>query len=360
MAIFGKELITFGQKNYYFKQFHAMYDQLLQLDPVRINFSKGGMDTINIVLAFVMFGVALGIRPAMFKEVFTKPKAFITGAVSQWILLPAVTFLLVMVLNRWITPMVAMGMILVASCPGGNISNFITSLSKGNRELSVSLTAFSTLFAPISTPANFAIWGGLYVRFLNKHAAGALVPLTIPFWEMFKTVFILLGIPLVLGMLCTHFLPKVANALKKPLQYLSIVFFIAMVVLAFAQNLKLFLHYIQWIFLIVLLHNACALGTGFGAASLMKTSQRDRRTITIEVGIQNSGLGLILLFNPKLFPLTLQNGGMLFVTAWWGVWHIIAGLTIAMIFRMKKLPPEEAALEADSASTPAAPTAPQA
>ena len=88
-----------------------------------------------------------------------------------------------------------------------------------------------------------------------------------------------------------------------------------MVVLAFAQNLKLFLHYIQWIFLIVLLHNVCALGTGFGAASLMKTSQRDRRTITIEVGIQNSGLGLILLFNPKLFPLTLQNGGMLFVTA---------------------------------------------
>jgi BASS family bile acid:Na+ symporter len=328
-----------------------MYDQLLQLDPVRINFSKGGMDTINIVLAFVMFGVALGIKPAMFKEVFTKPKAFITGAVSQWVLLPAVTYLLVMVLNKWITPMVAMGMILVACCPGGNISNFITALSKGNRELSVSLTAFSTLFAPISTPTNFAIWGGMYVHYLNKHAAGALVTLTIPFWEMFKTVFILLGIPLVLGMLCTHFLPKVANALKKPLQYLSIVFFIAMVVLAFAQNLHLFLKYIQWIFIIVLLHNASALATGFGAASLMKTSRRDRRTITIEVGIQNSGLGLILLFNPAIFPPSLQNGGMLFVTAWWGVWHIIAGLTIATIFRLKKLPPEEAAIESESSAT---------
>lgn len=318
-----------------------MYDQLLQLDPVRINFSKGGMDAINIVLAFVMFGVALGIKPSMFKQVFTKPKAFLTGAVSQMILLPAVTYLLVIIMNKHITPMVAMGMILVASCPGGNISNFITSLSNGNRELSVSLTAFSTLLAPITTPLNFALWGGFYVRYLNNHAAAALVPLQIPLGEMFSTVFILLGIPLILGMLCTQFLPKVANWLKKPLQYLSIVFFLAMVVLAFSQNLQLFLKYIKWVFLLVLLHNFLALATGFGSSSLMRLKRRDRRTITIETGIQNSGLGLVLLFNPKIFPVTLMNGGMLFVTAWWGVWHIVSGLIIAFIFRVKKLPPEE-------------------
>ncbi|MCI2081786.1 MAG: bile acid:sodium symporter family protein [Bacteroidales bacterium] len=318
-----------------------MYDQLLQLDPVKINFNKGGMDIINIVLAFVMFGVALGIRPSMFKQVFTKPKAFITGVVSQWVLLPAVTYLLVIILNKHITPMVAMGMILVASCPGGNISNFITSLSNGNRELSVSLTAFSTLFSPISTPANFTIWGGFYVHYLNKHALNALVPLQIPLKDMFVTVFILLGIPLILGMLCTRFLPKVADFLKKPLQYLSIIFFIAMVILSFSQNLGLFLKYIKWIFLIVMMHNALALSTGFAAASIMHTNRRDRRTITIESGIQNSGLGLVLLFNPKIFPPTLMNGGMLFVTAWWGIWHIIAGLTIATIFRLKKLPADE-------------------
>ena len=318
-----------------------MYDQLLNLDPIKINFSKGGMETINIVLAFVMFGVALGIKPSMFKEVFKHPKSVLTGVVSQLFLLPAVTFLLVVIFNKSITPMVAMGMILVASCPGGNISNFITSLSRGNRELSVSLTAISTCLSPLMTPFNFAFWGGLYVKYLNTRAEGALQVLHIDFLDVFKTVFILLGIPLILGMLCTHYLPKVAQKMKKPLEYISIVFFLVMVCLSFAQNFDLFIHYIGFILIIVLIHNAMALSTGYGAASLMKLPMKDRRTLTIETGIQNSGLGLVLLFNPNIFPVTLQNGGMLFVTAWWGIWHIIAGLTIAFFFKRYALKHDE-------------------
>lgn len=309
-----------------------MYDQLLNLDPIKINFSRGGMDTINIVLAFVMFGVALGIKPSMFKEVFKHQKSVLTGLVSQLILLPAVTFLLVVIFNKQITPMVAMGMILVASCPGGNISNFITSLSKGNRELSVSLTAVSTCLSPLTTPFNFSFWGGLYVKYLNTQAQGALQVLHIEYIDVFKTVFILLGIPLILGMLCTHYLPKLSEKMQKPLQYLSIVFFLIMVILSFSQNFDLFIKYIKYILIIVLVHNAAALSTGYGAASLMKLSRQNRRTLTIETGIQNSGLGLVLLFNPKIFPVTLMNGGMLFVTAWWGIWHIISGLTIAFFF----------------------------
>ena len=147
-----------------------MYEQLLNLDPVKINFSKAGMDMIYIVLAFVMYGVALGIKPSLFKEVFKKPKSAILGAICQMVLLPALTFLLVIILNDRITPMVAMGMLLVAACPGGNISNFMSSLSKANIELSVTLTALSTSLAPLTTPGNFALWGGLYVRYLNKQA----------------------------------------------------------------------------------------------------------------------------------------------------------------------------------------------
>lgn len=309
-----------------------MYDQLLNLDPVKINFSAGGMAVINVVLAFVMYGVALGIRPSMLKEVFTKPKSVIIGACCQLILLPALTFLLVVLFNNWITPMVAMGMILVASCPGGNISNFITQLSKGNSELSVCLTAISTSLSPITTPGNFAIWGGLYVKYLNTHAAGALQELHLDLWDVFTTVFILLGIPLVLGMLTSHYLPKVAQKMKKPMQVFSILFFIAMVVISFSNNLSLFLQYIWYVFFIVLIHNLLALSTGFSVASLFKLPRRDRRTLTIETGIQNSGLGLVLLFNPKIFPPELMNGGMLFITAWWGIWHIISGLTFAFIF----------------------------
>lgn len=311
-----------------------MYDQLLTLDTLKINFDRAGMNAINIVLALVMFGVALGIKPKTLYNVFRNPRSVLTGLLSQWILLPALTFLLAIALGKSITPMVAMGMILVASCPGGNISNFITSLSRGNSELSVSLTAITTCSAVVTTPANFAIWGGLYIRYVNRHAVDALQVLHIPLWDIFMTVFILLGIPLVLGILTVHFFPKFAHKIEKPLRYLSILFFIAMVVLAFRQNLDLFVHYLKYIFLIVFVHNLLALMTGYLTATAFKLPAIDRRTLTIETGIQNSGLGLILLFNPSIFPPDLMNGGMMFVTAWWAVWHIVSGLAIASVFRL--------------------------
>lgn len=310
-----------------------MYEQLLNLDNIRLNFSAGGMRIINIVLALVMFGVALGINPSEFKTVFVRPKSAIIGLVSQWILLPAMTFLLILIFRNQITPMVAMGMILVASCPGGNISNFMSSLSKANTELSISLTAITTSAATLVTPFNFAFWGGLYTRFLSRYADAALQPLHIDIWQTLETVFILLGIPLVLGMLFVRFFPKIAEKMKKPFQYFSLLFFIAMVVLSFSNNLDLFLDYIFYIFISVLIHNALALGIGYAAGSAFKLPVKDRRTLTIEVGIQNSGLGLVLLFNPKIFPPELALGGMLFITAWWGVWHIISGLSVSFAFR---------------------------
>ncbi|MFA5047216.1 MAG: bile acid:sodium symporter family protein, partial [Paludibacter sp.] len=279
-----------------------MYEALQQLDPIRINFSASGMHVINIVLGFIMFGVALGIKPGHFKDLIKEPKSTLVGLASQVIALPLMTFLLVLALSNFITPTVAMGMILVASCPGGNISNFMTSYSKGNTELSIGLTASTTLFATITTPLNFAFWGGLYMKFISTRAGQYLQPLEIDNAQMFETVFILLGVPLILGILFARYFPKITEKLKKPIQYLSILFFIAMVVLAFMNNLDLFLKYIYYIFFIVLIHNFLAFATGFSMGSIFKVSNQDRRTITIETGIQNSGLGLVLLFNTKIFP----------------------------------------------------------
>ena len=308
----------------------SMYEALQQLDPIKINFSASGMHAINIILSFIMFGVALGIKPAEFKTLIKQPKSLILGLVSQVIALPLITFIVIIALNNYITPTVAMGMILVASCPGGNISNFMSSLSKANTELSVGLTATTTLLATITTPFNFAFWGGLYVNFISKHAKHMLQPLEIDNGQMFETVFILLGFPLVIGIFFSHYFPKITEKLKKPIQMVSIVFFIAMVVLAFANNFDLFLKYIFYIFIIVLVHNLLALATGFSIASIFKLPNADRRTLTIETGIQNSGLGLVLLFNPKIFPPELALGGMLFITAWWGIWHIISGLSLSL------------------------------
>lgn len=307
------------------------------LDALNVTMN-GGSTLLNIVLAFVMFGVALGIKPATFVDIVKNPKSIITGIVCQLVLLPALTLILVMVMGHWISPMIALGMILVAACPGGNISNFITSLSRGNSELSVSLTAFNTAACVITTPLNFAFWGKMYLNFAGNHGIGVLPELQIPLGEIFQSIFIIMGIPLVLGILCGQYLPKVANVLKKPLQYLSIAVFIAMVVIIFTGNLDVFMACIKYIFLIVLLHNLLALGIGFGTSTVLKLPYKDRRTLTIETGIQNSGLGLILLLNPNIFPDTgawANNGGMLVITAWWGVWHIISGLTLAFTWRVR-------------------------
>lgn len=297
----------------------------------------GGSTVLNIVLAFVMFGVALGIKPRTFIDILKNPKSIILGIICQMLLLPALTLLLVIVMGNWISPMIALGMILVAACPGGNISNFITSLSRGNVELSVSLTAFNTALCVFSTPINFAIWGNLYLKYAAKQDI-ILPELQIPFWEIFQSIVIIMGIPLVLGILCSQYLPNVAKKLNKPLQSLSIVVFVVMVVGIFASNFDAFMKCIQYIFLVVLLHNLLALGIGFSTSTLLKVPYKDRRTLTIETGIQNSGLGLILLLNPHIFPDSgawANNGGMLVITAWWGVWHIISGLTLAYAWRIR-------------------------
>ena len=164
-----------------------------QIDAIEVSLNAGGMNTINIVLAFVMYGVALGIKPKMFVEVFRKPKSVLLGMLCQLVLLPAFTCGLAIAMGSWISPMMGLGMILVAACPGGNISNFMSSLGKANIELSVSLTAISTALAVLMTPFNFWLWGNIY---LDTAAVAADVPkLVIPLWDVFKTIFILLGIP---------------------------------------------------------------------------------------------------------------------------------------------------------------------
>jgi BASS family bile acid:Na+ symporter len=300
------------------------------IDQIQVTLNAGGMNTINIVLAFVMFGVSLGIRPGTFIDVFSKPKSVILGALCQLVLLPAFTCLLAIALSWWISPMMGLGMILVASCPGGNISNFMSSLARANVELSVSLTAISTALAVLMTPFNFWLWGNAYLHFAP--VAHEVPTLAIPLWDVFKTIFILLGIPLVAGILTSRFLPKVAKALKKPLQWISIFFFIAMVILSFTGNLDAFLQCVKYIFLVVLIHNFLALSIGFGVGTFFKVPRKDRRTLTIETGIQNSGLGLVLLLGTPLFANFPPHGGMLVITAWWGIWHIISGLTVATLF----------------------------
>jgi bile acid:Na+ symporter, BASS family len=313
-----------------------MKESLEILDHVRLNFSPTGLLALNITIAFIMFGVALDIKWQHFKDVIMKPKSAITGVVSQFILLPAVTYAFIVILNP--TPTVALGMILIAACPGGNISNFMSAMAKGNVALSVSLTAVATLAATFMTPLNFALYGKLYLNQYNAAGAGSyLVPIEIDFFQMVQTVVILLGLPVILGLFFSQYFPKLTAKVKKPIRQLSIFIFIGFVFVLLSANFDNFLKVIQVVFLIVLIHNALALGTGFTISSLMKLPQTDRRSITLETGIQNSGLALVLMFNPKIFPADLELGGMTVIAAWWGVWHILSGLGISWFWSKKRI-----------------------
>jgi len=312
-----------------------MFDSLEVLDHVRLNFSQGNLLFLNLALAIIMFGVALSIKLDDFREVLLKPKPTIVGYVSQFLLLPALTFVLVVLLRP--TPSVALGMILVASCPGGNISNFLSSLAKGNSALSVTLTGLATLSATILTPFNFAMWGGFYVTYYNSRGGEFLRPLNIEHKQIFITVFLILGLPVLIGILFAKYIPKITKVIQVPIKRFSVLFFLVMVVVMIKNNLEQFLSHVHIIFIIVLIHNALALSIGFLFSTLFKLKRKDRRSISIETGIQNSGLALTLMFNPKIFPADFELGGMAVIAAWWGIWHIVSGLIMATVWGRKPI-----------------------
>ncbi|MBT8394466.1 MAG: bile acid:sodium symporter family protein [Bacteroidia bacterium] len=296
-----------------------------KLDDVIINFDSTGLWILNIALAVVMFGVALNITINDFKILLKQPKPVLVGILSQFFLLPALTFLVVHLIKPQAS--IALGMMMVAACPGGNISNFFTHLAKGNTALSVSLTAFATFLAMIMTPFNFQFYGSLYEPTSAIIKSVELNPL-----ELVKLVTLILGIPLVIGMFMRHKRPKLSIWLSRILKPVSIMVFVAIVVIAFTNNLDVFNDHIHHVLLLGIGHNALALLLGFIVAKLFALSKNNRRTLAIETGIQNSGLGLLLIFT--FFD---GLGGMAILAAFWGIWHIVSGLLLASYWSSKKI-----------------------
>jgi len=298
------------------------------IDQARLNFNPQGLFIINAAIGLMMLGVALELKLDDFKRIFVAPKAPVIGLIAQFILLPSFTFLLTLILRP--PPSIALGMILVAACPGGNLSNIITYLARGNCAISVSMTAVSTAAAIIMTPLNLALWGSL-----NPNTVNILRQVRLSPWDVFVTVFIILGIPLGVGLLLTRMFPSLARRIRRPFKIFSLLFFIGIVAAALGVNWQHFLRYVGLVFFGVLIHNAVALNLGYWSGRLFRLSEPDTRAVSVEVGIQNSGLGLVLVFN--FFE---GLGGMAILVAWWGIWHIIAGLITAFIFSRRPLPIE--------------------
>ena len=287
------------------------------IDAVRINFNPDQLLVLNLCLAFLMFGVALNIKITDFRAIFRRPKAPVVGLVSQWIFLPILTLALAMLFHP--APSIALGMILIGVCPGGNVSNFMVHLANANAALSVMLTSISTLAAVVVTPIAFTFWSGFIPGTEHLKEVIYVEPL-----DMVVTIIQLIIVPLIIGMMVYHYLPKLTKKIERPVRILSILIFFSFVVFAAIGNWDNIVNYLHIVFWIVLVHNSLGLALGYGVARLNKLPKNDRRAISIETGIQNSGLGLILIFN--FFD---GLGGMAMIAAWWGIWHLISGFCLA-------------------------------
>ena len=289
-------------------------------ESIQINFDPSNRLALNFILGFIMFGVSLELTWADVARAFKRPKPTLLGLLAQFVLLPFVTFCIVWLWNP--LPGLALGMFLVAACPGGTVSNFMSSLAKADLGLSVSLTAISTLLCVFFTPFNFEFWSSLYPATADLLKSVHMDPV-----ELFQTVFLFLIIPVFAGMAFNHKFSYATLKIKKPIKWVSMAIFLAFVFIAFSKNKSNFIEYAHLVVALVLVHNATAFLTGYLTGRIGRLGDAASRSLSIETGIQNSGLGLVICFT--FFP---EIGEMALLCATWGLWHIVSGLTLSTIW----------------------------
>jgi bile acid:Na+ symporter, BASS family len=299
-------------------------DSNINIDDIKINFDTEGLWVLNIAIGIIMFGVALGITIDDFKRLFKNPKIVFVGVLSQFFLLPAATFLAILIIEPH--PSFALGMMMIAACPGGNVSNFFSKMAGGNAALSVSLTAFATLICIIMTPFNLQFWGSMY-----EPTNEILKTVELNWVDLLKLVSLILGVPLICGMLIKHYHSEMATKIEKVLKPLSMLVFIALIFIAFSQNLDVFVNHIHHVLALVIFHNIFAFILGFYTAKSFGLNKQDCKTISMETGIQNGGLGLLLIFG--FFG---GLGGMALLAAFWGIWDVFSGMALATFWGRKK------------------------
>ena len=291
------------------------------LDSLRIVLDPAGQAGVALALVIVMFSVALGLRVEDFSFLRDKPFLFIGGVVAQVVVLPLVTFLLILALRP--AASIALGMIVVACCPGGAVSNLLTYLSRGNVAASVALTATSSMLAAILTPTSILFWSQAY-----KPTATLLRTLDVnPLLFVLQTT-VLLAVPLVLGMVVAAKAPDVAKRIRKRTTVLGVSVLVCTIIYGIAYFFPVLFPALPILGSVVVLHNALAFATGALAGRLLSGVSATRRALTFEIGIQNSGLALVILLS-QLKGL----GGAAAIAAVWGVWHLIAGGLLAALFR---------------------------
>ncbi len=290
---------------------------LANIDSAQVEFSDSSLLILSFVLAIIMLGIAMDTKVSDFREVRRLPKAMVAGIAAQFIILPAITFLLTLALG--VRGSIAMGMILVACCPPGGTSNILTYRSHGNVALSVSMTGIANLIAIFIMPLNIAFWGSIH-----PEASKILEEVDLSALAMLAQVMLVIGVPFAIGMTVAHRHPEITSKVRPWVKRFSVWALVIFILAALGGNIETFWPYIPIVALVVFLHDTMAFSLGYGIATAVGLDEYNRRALTFEVGVRYAGLGLGMVFT--FFD---GIGGMALVAGWWGIWDLIAGLALS-------------------------------
>ena len=291
------------------------------IDQVIIELRPGSQLALTLILLFMMLGVALGLKPEHFAFIRRSPGKIVVGATTQMLGLPLLTLAFLYV---WHLPAsVALGMIIVACCPGGNSSNVMTKIAGGNAAYSVSLTAVSSVLAPFYTPAAILFWAGLY-----PPAGGLIDSIEVNAADFFIRTSLILLLPLVTGMLVAQYFPVLAERWSTRLTRVSLILLFVLIFAGIMGNWRWIMLFGALTLPLVAAHNSLSFLLGWLVGRKLIKESASQRALTFEVGIQNSGLGLVILLSQ--FD---GLGGAALIISTWGIWHFVGGFSAIGLYR---------------------------
>jgi bile acid:Na+ symporter, BASS family len=310
------------------------------IDQLDLKLADGFQLAVKVIVALFLFGIALDTKIGDFRDVARRPWVIFAGLVAQYVVMPGLTVLLTLALD--VRGSVAIGMILVVCCPAGNLSNLLTHRARGDVALSVSMTAVSTLVAVVVTPIALAFWCGL-----NPAADDLLRDVHIDPWDMVGEAVFLIGVPFALGILIAWRRPSVSARARKIVEPAALTLLLLIVVGGLAGQFGTFLDYIGVVAVAIVLQNALSLLVGYGTGRATRLPESGRRAMTLELGLRNTGLALVLALG--FFG---ELGGVAFVAAMWGLWDVITGLTLSTWWR-RRPPTDRVSAEPSTDAAPA-------
>ncbi|WGX95681.1 bile acid:sodium symporter family protein [Nocardioides sp. L-11A] len=293
------------------------------LDTLRLSLGEGAQTGIKVLIAVFLLGVALDTRVADLRAVLRRPGVLVAGLAAQFVVLPALTLLLCRALD--VGGSVALGMLLIACCPAGNLSNLLTHRAHGDVALSIALTTCSNLVAVLATPFAFGFWA-------ERHpAADALLrDISLDPVAMGVEVALLIGLPFVLGVAVATRRPRVAALLRRPVEVAVLAVLVLVIVAGVAARGGVIVEHLGEVALPAIVQNALVLLVGYAVGRLLLLPPAGVRAMTFEMGVRNTALGLVLAL--AYFD---RLGGVALVVAFWALWDVCTGLGLSSLWRRR-------------------------